>query len=49
MPHLSSLSLTFDASDYTLLKYLDSRDFDDPTDVALSDPSFSAFDREPFK
>ncbi|PSN60798.1 hypothetical protein BS50DRAFT_681362 [Corynespora cassiicola Philippines] len=46
MPHLSSLDLTFNASDYALL--FDSNDVNEPKDLAPSDPSFSAFDTEPF-
>jgi hypothetical protein len=46
MPHLSSLDLTLDASDYTLL--LHSNDFNEPTNLAPSDPSFSAFNTESF-
>ena len=45
MPHLSSLDLTFDASDHTLLH---SNHVSESTDLAPSDPSFSAFDAEPF-
>jgi hypothetical protein len=46
MPHLSSLNLTFDASDYTLL--LPAKGVNEPTNLAPSDPSFSAFDTEIF-
>ncbi|KAI1466804.1 uncharacterized protein F4812DRAFT_67326 [Daldinia caldariorum] len=48
MPHLSSLSLTFDVSDYTLL-VRSNDDNSEPRDLAPSDPSFSAFDTEPFQ
>jgi hypothetical protein len=43
IPHLSSLDLTLDASDYTLL--LHSNDVNEVTNLTPSDPSFSAFDR----
>jgi hypothetical protein len=46
MPHLSSLDLTLDASDYTLL--LHSNDVNELTNLTPSDPSFSAFDIESF-
>lgn len=46
LPHLSSLDLTFDASNYTLL--LHSNGVNEPTDLAPSDPSFSDFDTKPF-
>jgi hypothetical protein len=46
MPHLSSLDLTFDASDYTLL--LQSNDVNEPANLAPCDPSFTAFDTESF-
>jgi hypothetical protein len=46
MPHLSSLDLTFDASDYALL--LHSHDVNEPANLAPTDPSFSAFDTESF-
>ncbi|KAF2447826.1 hypothetical protein P171DRAFT_429425 [Karstenula rhodostoma CBS 690.94] len=46
MPHLSSLDLTFDASDHTLL--LPSNAVNEPTNLTPSDQSFSAFDTESF-
>lgn len=47
MPYLSSLDLTFNASDHTLL--LPSHNVNEPTALAPSDPSFSIFDMEPFE
>jgi hypothetical protein len=46
IPHLSSLNLTFNASDCTLL--LHPNGVNEPTNLAPSDPSFSAFDTESF-